>query len=131
MRLVFDTNVYLAATKTGGYMQEQLCKAEPSGAYEIFISPAIILEIQQKLVTTFRKDNAEATAFIRLVLQYVTEVYPARHITGVLRDTDDHIILECALEAKAEAIVTADRELLPLKNYEGIAIIHPTMLQYY
>jgi predicted nucleic acid-binding protein len=62
-------------------------------------------------------------------LRYATLVQPGRRVTGVLQDTDDHIILECALEAKADAIVTADRGLLRLNDFEGIAIFHPTLLQ--
>lgn len=131
MRLVFDSNVYLAATKKGGFMYGQLCKAGPDGSYEIYISPAIILEVQEKLVTTFGKSPEMATAFIQLIRQYTIEIYPARHVTGILADADDHIILECALEARADAIVTADRGLLQLKEFKGIKIFHPTMLKYY
>lgn len=53
------------------------------------------------------------------------------HLTSVLKDPADHIILECALAARAHTIVTADRELLRLREFEGIAIIDPTMLQYW
>jgi predicted nucleic acid-binding protein len=37
--------------------------------------------------------------------------------------TPDNRILECALAAGAEVIVTGDRHLLKLKKYQDIAII--------
>ena len=39
---------------------------------------------------------------------------------------DDNRILECALEGKAEYIISGDkRHLLPLGEYEGIRILSP------
>jgi putative PIN family toxin of toxin-antitoxin system len=52
-------------------------------------------------------------------------VYPADQITqNLCRDRDDHIILECAIEAKSDYIVTGDEDLLILNPYQGIQIIN-------
>ncbi len=40
-----------------------------------------------------------------------------------LRDADDLVVLECAVAAKAEAIVTGDKDLLVMKSIEGIPIL--------
>lgn len=40
-----------------------------------------------------------------------------------LRDPDDLAVLECAVAARAEAIITGDNDLLVLKEYQGIPII--------
>ncbi len=130
MKIVFDSNVYLAANKRVGYMHEQLQRAAPSGPYNLFISSDIIVEIREKLEVTFDYDAVDSSRFVKLIMKYATLVYPSRRIVGVLQDADDHIILECAVEAKAEAIVSADKGLLRLKQFEGIKIFHPTMLQY-
>lgn len=130
IRTVFDTNVYLAATKRGSYARTQLLRARPNGPYQLFISPDIILEIRRKLEQKFGFAPADSAAFIEMVMVYAKLVQPRQKLEGVLKDTDDHIILECALEARASMIITADRGLLRLKEYQGIAIVHPTMLQY-
>jgi putative PIN family toxin of toxin-antitoxin system len=130
MRAVFDTNVYLAAAKKGSYAQVQLQRARPSGPYELFISPEIIIETRRKLEQKFGFTTIASAAFIDMVMAYARLIQPRQRVQGILRDTDDHIILECALEAKAHIIVTADRELLRLKAFESTTIIHPTMLQY-
>ena len=130
IRIVFDTNVYLAASKRGSYARVQLQRAQPNGPYRLFVSPEIILEIRRKLELKFGFTPEQSATFIDMITAYARLVHPKRRLSGVLKDADDHMILECALEAKAPVIVTADRELLRLKNFEGIAIIHPTMLQY-
>src|SRR5215469_10818634 len=130
MRIVFDTNVYLAAAKSFTYARKHIKRSQPGGPYQLYISPEIILEIREKLEAKFEYSSSESADFVQMILKYAVLVHPHRRITGVLNDTDDHIILECALEAKAEAIVSGDRGLLKLKNYQGIPIIHPTVLQY-
>lgn len=41
------------------------------------------------------------------------------------RDPDDDHILACALEAKADAIVSGDKDLADLGSFEGISILTP------
>lgn len=40
-------------------------------------------------------------------------------------DPDDNKILECAFEGKVNYIISQDKDLLRLKNFEGIEIINP------
>lgn len=46
-------------------------------------------------------------------------------ILAIYRDPDDDIVLATALTAAADMIVTGDKDLLVLQNYEGIAIVTP------
>jgi predicted nucleic acid-binding protein len=39
-------------------------------------------------------------------------------------------VLECAVAAQARLIVTYDEDLLKLKEYQGIGIMHPHDLQH-
>lgn len=130
MKIVFDTNVYVAATKRDSFSWEQLKRSRPNGPYQLYISPEIILEIREKLENKFKWSRAETAKYIEAILMYATLVQPKEKVSGVLRDEDDHIILECALEVNADAIVTFDKGLLHLKNFKGITITHPTLLQY-
>lgn len=130
IKTVFDTNVYLAASKQGSYARIHLQRARPNGPYQLFISPEIILEVRSKLELKFGYSTEDSAAFVEMIMNYATLVQPRHKIRGILKDTDDHIILECALEVRAKMIVSADRGLLRLKEFRGITIIHPTMLQY-
>lgn len=130
IKTVFDTNVYLAASKQSSYARIQLQRARPNGPYQLYISPEIIIEIRSKLELKFGYTAEESGTFIEMVMIYATLIQPKQKISGVLKDAADHIILECALEASAKMIVSADKGLLRLKEFRGITIIHPTMLQY-
>jgi predicted nucleic acid-binding protein len=57
-------------------------------------------------------------------------VYPKQKLT-VVRDPDDNNILECAIEASAHIIASFDKDILDLKEYEGIKIVHPSVLSYW
>ena len=53
-------------------------------------------------------------------------IKPTKEITAVKRDSSDNRILECALEAKADYIVSGDiKHLQSLKNFQGIPILSP------
>ena len=49
---------------------------------------------------------------------------------SVVDDEPDNRILECAVAARASAIVTGDRHLLALKSYQGIGIMTVSDLLY-
>ena len=40
-------------------------------------------------------------------------------------DPDDNRIIKCAVDGKANLIVSGDRHLLGIKHYRGIGIIRP------
>ena len=56
-------------------------------------------------------------------LRLATVVQPAPIAPTVLADPDDDHVLACALAAKAELIVSGDRHLLDLHEYQGIPIL--------
>lgn len=49
----------------------------------------------------------------------------SRDLRRVCRDPKDDMILECAINAKAGIIVTGDKDLLVLKEYQGVHILSP------
>ncbi len=52
-------------------------------------------------------------------------VIPRLRLRAVRDDPNDDRILECALAAGADAVVSGDRHLLTLNRYEGIVIVSP------
>jgi putative PIN family toxin of toxin-antitoxin system len=44
---------------------------------------------------------------------------------AVIADDPDNRILECSLEGQADYIISGDKHLLNLKNYQGITIVTP------
>jgi putative PIN family toxin of toxin-antitoxin system len=131
IRLVLDTNVYVAASSPKSFIDTFIFASKTSiNPYTIYISPQILVEVQGKLVERMKYTQADAVAFLRSVQAVSEVVYPKQQIKVVKRDPDDNKILECAIEAAADMIITADKDLLDLKSYESIAIVHPSQLKY-
>jgi len=59
------------------------------------------------------------------IIEICTLVEPSRKIDFVKEDPADNKILECAVEANVDYIVTYDKHLLKLKEFEGIQIVSP------
>jgi len=59
----------------------------------------------------------------RLIGTAAATVVPTVTLQVVERDPDDERVLECAVTAKADVIVTGDLDLLSLGEYEGIRIV--------
>jgi putative PIN family toxin of toxin-antitoxin system len=51
-------------------------------------------------------------------------VNPSKTINVVLEDPEDNRILECAVEAEANYIVTGDFHLLKLSRYRNIEVVN-------
>lgn len=53
-------------------------------------------------------------------------VFPVERAAGATPDPEDEMVLECALAAEADCIVSGDkRHLLALKVFRGIPILSP------
>ena len=50
-------------------------------------------------------------------------ISPKARIEIIKEDPDDNIILECVIEGKAELIISGDKHLLELKEFQNIPIV--------
>lgn len=122
MRVVFDTNIYISAFAIpGGNAEEAYLKAIQR-RFELFTSVAILTETARVLQTKFDWVEDKARHAIQEISQTATVLRP-RPTLHLLRDEPDNRILECAIAAQAERIVSGDRHLLSLKRHADIAII--------
>lgn len=121
MRAVFDTNVYVAFLAPGGEAERALLRAYRRQV-ELFISLPILTEIAGVLRGKFGVSEAAITPVLRVIVRVAVVVRPRRRVSA-LEDEPDNRILECAAEATADLIVTGDRDLLRLREFEGIAIV--------
>lgn len=129
MRIVFDTNIYIAAALKGGF-SENIIEMAALRAVMLITSEEILTELKQKLLAKFYWKENEADFFINYIRK-ISEVIRISEVVSVIsRDPDDNKILACAKEGKVDLIVSADQDLIKLKVFEGIAIIHPKTLSY-
>jgi len=63
------------------------------------------------------------TEGIDILTRVCIVVVPEEHHTVIKEDPDDDMVLDCALDVKAEYIVTGDHHLLDLKEFKGVRIV--------
>ena len=125
IRIVADTNVYVSAIVFGRTCEEILALAR-SGIVEINISPAIQRELRRVLRTGFQWTEPQVRVALTEVETLTALVYPTVKLADIVGDDADHRILECAVAADAEFLVTGDKkDLLPLSLFREIRIVSP------
>ena len=121
LKIVFDTNVYISAFISPGSKAEEAYLLAVDGEIELYTSVAILTETAMKLREKFSWDDVRITAALKQISKVATVSKPVSTL-NILSDAPDNRILECAMEADADLIVTGDKHLLDLKQYEGIGI---------
>ncbi|HLI78700.1 MAG TPA: putative toxin-antitoxin system toxin component, PIN family [Candidatus Binataceae bacterium] len=122
MRVVFDTNIFISAFLVPGRQADKALDRIVSGLDRLVISKAIIDEaltvLEHKFGWSSERLGQAATLLVKL-----GEIIATKQRLQLLRDDPDNRILECAVAGRADLIVTGDREMLDLKQFEGIRIV--------
>ena len=122
MRVVFDTNIYISALAIPGGNAEDAYLEAVHGTFELYTSVAILTETARVLQTKFDWVEDKVREAAQDIGQTATVLRP-RPTLHILKDEPDNRILECAIAAQAEFIVSGDRHLLALKRHAGITMI--------
>lgn len=126
MRLVVDTNIVVSALLWHGPPHElfELMREAPLTFYT---SPVLLEELadvlsRRKLAKTISALDTTPDSLLRDYRSFARSVRPAS-VPRVVVDPDDDHVLACALAAHADLIVSGDRHLLNLKEYQGIRVV--------
>ena len=133
VRVVLDTNVYIAAALNPQSIIYKI--VEDSAAQYLakyYTSPEILQELQNKLESPkLGFSRVDVVRWLSRLEEAVTVIRPQQKVNALTeRDPEDNKILECALEAKADLIITADQDLLSLKEFGGTKIMHTSSVKY-
>ena len=127
LRAVADTNTVVSGLLWRGAPRAMLDAAR-TGQISLYTSAALLAELAEVLPRAkFAKRVAAARVSVeRLVRRYARlarRITPAETKPIVLADTDDDAVIACALAAHADLIVSGDKRLRNVKNYQGIPIV--------
>ncbi len=122
MRVTADTNIYIGALNYPGPPRTFL-RLAATGDIRLALSNQIMEEIVETLSRKFRWPEGRI-AEARTALTGITErVMPTVILNVVKDDPDDNKILECAQTSNSDYVVTGDKDLLRLRQYDGTPII--------
>ena len=126
-RVVLDTNILVSAILFGG-KPRLILDDVIAGRIDCFLSS----EILDELNTVLQRPKFGFTASQRLdimdELRRTCEIIqPSSELSVQITDPDDKIILECAIDANAEYIISGDTDLKRLHPFNGIQILAPAL----
>lgn len=126
MRVVADTNILVSALLFGG-TSEQVFLAGLRGEIQLLTSLPLLKEFEKVLKEKFKLSIRLAREIIEEVREVAEIIEVSSHIKAISYPDEDNRVLECAVDGKADFIVTGDtRHILPLKEYSGIKILSPS-----
>lgn len=123
MKILLDTNVWLAAFLTRGFCQELLEYCIES--HEVFISDFLLREIEEKLVKKFRFPKGRVKDLMDFIKGWAEVVAEGKIGKRICRDPDDDRVLAAAIGAKVDCLISGDKDLLSLTKVGPVAILSP------
>lgn len=133
-RIVIDTNILVSAILTPKGNPAKILKLILQGKLNLIISPAILEETRQvfnypKLVKLMKKNKITRKEVYDFLgkMSKVAVITPGKlEIDAIPDDPADNKILACAVEGKADYIISGDQHLINLKSYGKIKILTPS-----
>lgn len=130
MRLVLDTNIVVSGLIWGG-VPRRLLELGRDGSVHLFTSVPLLDELADVLS---REKFAELLASRGITPDFLMQRYgllaqvvrPQRLAGTIARDADNDVVIATALAAKAELIVSGDRDLLVLHPWQELPILSAT-----
>ena len=124
MRVVLDTNVIVSGLNFPGN-ERHVLELALVGRFELCLSPFILSEVAGVLVCKFGWSEERSAQALQMLRDAATVIEPQRRPPVIEHSPADNRILECALEASAELLVTGDRRhLLPLGEHLNTKILN-------
>ena len=122
MKTVIDTDVLVSAIFFGG-KPKQIMEMLIGGQIEVYATKEILSEYRE---TTDFLQRKYSRASGNPALSYIMErlrIIEAKTRIAVCRDSDDDKFIGCAVDAGCSHLISGDKDLLELENYDGIEIV--------
>jgi len=123
MKIVLDANVIVAAFASHGLCESivELCLY----SHEILLCDELLEETLRNLHQKIKLPSSIVEDIGKLLREHSNMMSPVPLAADLCRDPDDVKILGLAVSANADCIVTGDKDLLILAEFQGIPILTP------
>jgi putative PIN family toxin of toxin-antitoxin system len=135
-RVVFDTTILISAFLHPGGLADELLTLAGEGQFELVLSSAIIIEAWRKLISgehiraRYPFSDERVHLFCLSLSQISADVLrTTKPLAGVVRDPNDDMIVACAIDSRVDTIVSRDKDLLSIGQFQEVAIITPEIFR--
>jgi putative PIN family toxin of toxin-antitoxin system len=131
VKLVLDTSVIVAATRSDAVASRQLLVAALQGHFELLLSVALALEYEAVLkrpeqLAATRGTLQQIDKLLRAMIAVARPVHRQFFWRPLLQDAHDEMVLEVAISGKADLLVTFNRrDFETIGSAWGIAVVTP------
>jgi putative PIN family toxin of toxin-antitoxin system len=131
LRAVIDTNLFISGLFARDSLSAQLQDLWINQEFELITSVEIIKEISRvlnypRIQERFKPREENIRRFFRLIFRKAVISKDIYQTDRIVADPTDNKFLACALEKKADYIVSRDPHLRNLKHFHGIQIVDAT-----
>ena len=129
--VVFDSNVLIPLILTASHSTRLFYRLDAAD-WQVAATPQLLAEVEDKLRTKkklrswLKTTDDDIDEFINVRLGNIVTMKPGyRQAHGAVpADPKDDMVIAAALEAKAEYLISEDKHLLELGDYQGIKIMN-------
>ena len=130
IRIVLDANQFVSALLKPDSNPAKILSLIEQGRISLLISEAIIAEIGAVLrYPRIVQRHGKTPEFLELFMKRLRSISLVTEgklkIEAIREDPHDNRYLECAVEGKADFIVSGDHHLTDLESFHGIPILTP------
>lgn len=129
MKVVLDTNIWLSGLFWEGEASRIIGLAEKR-KFKVLISKEIILEIidvlnkEAKFQRFIENREQKIEDLVRTILS-ISELTETETQINIIEHAADNMILELAIDGKADYIISYNKHILNLREFKGIKILTP------
>ena len=128
VKAVIDTSVMVSVAFAKEGLTKELRDMIAEGAFQLVTSKEIMAELYRvlhypRILRQFKPAKEELEDFIGMILERALLTEGRVTIRKIEEDPSDDMFLACALEGKADFIVSRDPHLRNLKRFQGIEIV--------
>ncbi len=134
IKVVLDTDVIVAAMRSSKGASAALLQEGRVGNIQLVVSTSLVLEyeavcLRPQHLATCGLNQTEVRAFIGTIVKMADKVTPYFMWRPQLRDPNDEMVLETAINGKANAIITFNtRDYGNAPQQFGVATLTPKQL---
>ena len=131
IRAVFDANLYVSALLKPASKPAQILQLVHDRKVQLLLSSKILSEVKTvllypRLQRLHQRSEEQVDDLLRKLAKIAVLTPGELALDIVHSDPTDNKYVECAIEGEADFIVSGDRHLTDLKDFQGISILSPT-----
>lgn len=130
MRVILDTSIIVSGLISPHGTPAKVLTCWEDGEFILLYNPAMLEEVEDVLTRAWIRDRLvtrpnQITEFLGGIMAAGEVVLGYSDVAGLIRDPFDEMFLVCARLGKADYLVSVDKDLLALGEFEGTKIVRP------